>query len=612
MKSTYEERLAHYQSLAEASARRVRALGLARLATFGAGVLLLALAYGRWASWPAALGPWPGGLAFAAFVALLIVHARERRRPERAEGYVRINREALARLARRWDELPLPTPAPLLRDHPLADDLDLAGRGSLSQLLGTVQTPWGSARLARWLLVPDERSGAPARQEAVRDLTPRLDLHQDLQLFGEALADVPTEPLLEWAEGESEVSLPGALVWLCRLLAVAGLVITTLLLVGTIEHPAWLTVLLVNALLDLAFLARANRVYDKIAAGALPFERFSSLFGRLAGERFDSELARTRAAELTAGEHAASRSMARLQRIVGWSDMRFSALVYLPLIAITVWDVHVYAAFDAWRRRSGRSLRGWIDAAADLEALAALAGLARDEPEWTLPELVGEPTLRAEGLGHPLLAERVTNDVEVGPPGTCLLVTGSNMAGKSTLLRSVGLNALLGAAGGPVCARALRLPDVELATSIRVRDSLQSGVSLYMAQLLRLKEIVAALRSEDRGGRVLLFLLDEILSGTNAAERRIAVGSFVSHVLQRGATGLLATHDLTLAELPELQEVSRPVHFRHDFEEQDGEPRMRFDYVLRPGITPSVNALKLLRIVGLFDEEPDVPPSDEG
>jgi DNA mismatch repair ATPase MutS len=216
----------------------------------------------------------------------------------------------------------------------------------------------------------------------------------------------------------------------------------------------------------------------------------------------------------------------------------------------------------------------------------------------------GEDRYAARALGHPLIRadRRVTNDVEIGPAGSFLLVTGSNMSGKSTLLRSIGLDAVLAQAGGPVCAEALRMPPVELATSILVEDSLAGGVSFFMAELLRIRGVVEAADRCHAEGRVLLYLLDEILRGTNSSERQVAVRRVVLHLLRGGAIGAISSHDLQVAEIPELQAASRPVHFRETLH-PGGETAMTFDYKMRPGIATTTNALALMELVGLPRED---------
>jgi len=283
------------------------------------------------------------------------------------------------------------------------------------------------------------------------------------------------------------------------------------------------------------------------------------------------------------------------------------ALVHGIVQALTLWDFHVVFALERWQQSAGRRVRAWMDAVGVVDALAAYATLAHDHPDWTLPSVAngGAPLLHAKALAHPLLAGgvRVANDVTVGPAGTCLLVTGSNMSGKSTLLRAVGMNVVLAQAGGPVAAGALSLPPLEVHTSMRVEDSLELGLSYFMAGLARLKAIVAAAGAARGTGRPVLFLLDEILQGTNSAERLVAVRTILVRLVADGAIGAVTTHDLGLAAEPDIAVVAELVHFTETVEETAVGPRMSFDYRLRPGLATSRNALRLMRMVGI-DQAP--------
>jgi DNA mismatch repair ATPase MutS len=258
---------------------------------------------------------------------------------------------------------------------------------------------------------------------------------------------------------------------------------------------------------------------------------------------------------------------------------------------------------ERWQRRNSAAVRPWLEVLGEFEALAGLATLAHDHPDWQFPMLTPEEPaqLVARKLAHPLLrpAIAVANDVQIGPAGSFLLVTGSNMSGKSTLLRSIGLNVALAQAGGPVCAAELRLPPLQLATSMRVSDSLELGVSYFMAELQRLKDIVDAAEQVRGGPRTLLFLLDEILHGTNTAERQIAARRIIRHLLAQGAIGAVSTHDLGLAEADDLAAAGQTVHFGERLDGNGGGPLLRFDYTLRPGLAGSTNALKLMALIGL-------------
>jgi DNA mismatch repair ATPase MutS len=286
------------------------------------------------------------------------------------------------------------------------------------------------------------------------------------------------------------------------------------------------------------------------------------------------------------------------------SELRRSSVAGLFQVLL-LWDFHVLAGLERWRSRSGRRAREWLKGLGEVEALSALAGLAHDNPEWAFPEIHPGQSATIDGtdVGHPLLREdkRVVNDIEVGPARTFLLVTGSNMSGKSTLLRAIGLNVVLAQAGGVVCAARFRMPTVCLFTSMRVRDSIEHGVSYFMAGLVRLRSIVTAARAHSVDDGAFLYLLDEVLQGTNSAERHVAVCRIVGELISMDTLGAVTTHDLALADAEELKQACRPVHFTETIEVGgDGAAAgMSFDYRLRPGVATSTNALRLLELMGI-------------
>jgi DNA mismatch repair ATPase MutS len=307
-------------------------------------------------------------------------------------------------------------------------------------------------------------------------------------------------------------------------------------------------------------------------------------------------------ARLNASGHPAHAQIGRLHRLTTFWIPN-SSIGHWPLQIISLWDLQLLDMLERWQAQNGQFARDWLAAMAEVEALAALAGLTFDQPDWTFPNIDEKcDRLTARGIGHPLLADdlRVVNDVEVGPPGSFLLVTGSNMSGKSTLLRSLGVNIVLAGAGSAVCASELRLPPVRLWTSVRVQDSLERGISFFMAELQRLKQIVDAARDAAPDDPRLFYLLDEILQGTNTAERQIAARRIIHFLVDQGAIGAVSTHDLTLAEGPELTPAARPVHFSETVSRDREGPPMTFDYKIRPGLATTTNALRLMELIG-FD-----------
>ncbi len=617
----YRERHASHAAREAEAAERSRRLSNLRAATFLAivgALVLFDFLDGGWAR--LALG-----LA-AALVAAFALQVRRHRRvrwTERWEGAsASLAHEGLLRAERRWKELgaalpaaerPLPAAPP---DHPYAHDLDVTGAASLVRLLGPVTSERGRARLASWLLAPSPADDVARRRAAVRALAPEEDLRTRFTLWGrlhaprEALEGIET--FLRWAEDEPWFLRSPALVWLARTLPL--LLVATVLadvLAGT--GPWWLVPALAQLVVYRRAAPAAADSFARAEVGAGPVRALVPQIRLL--EDFETRepyLASIRE-RLGTGRDAAHRRLERAVRLLDTASSRRN-MMYQALAPVLLLDVHLGLALDRWRSAHGAGARDWLDAAGEWEALSALATLAHDHPDWTFPGPADAPAghdapaagvvLQARGLGHPLLApERcVRNDVRVGPPGTFLLVTGSNMSGKSTLLRAVGVNAVLAAAGAPVCADAFSAPPLRVHTSMRIDDSLVEGISLFMAELLRIRDVVDAARAPDPEGRPVLYLLDEMLHGTNTAERRVAARGVLEHLLSAGAIGAVSTHDLTLAEVEGLRGAAVPVHFREEVAAgADGRPRISFDYRLRPGIATTRNALQLLAAVGLAE-----------
>lgn len=545
-------------------------------------------------------------VALAAFVAVVRWHGRVRREQERAAALRDLNEEGIARLDRAWERLPSPA-EPSDEPNPTAGDLDLLGPASLRHLLGPAGTPVGDETLTGWLMEPASSAEVRARQGAVTELALRLDLRQDLNWLGRRVGHSMPDvgPFLAWAEGPRWLATRPLLVWQARLMAL----VTLATIVGALAD--WLAPLLwvapavaINLIVSWVVRRSTADLFAAVSPEPSPFPALTRQLTTLSAEDFADPRLRELSGLLVEGRSSALARLERLQRLTTLADVRHSGMVHGLLLAVLQWDVHVLDLLERWQCQSGRQAREWFARLGELEALGALAGLAHDHPDWALPEFAepSPPAVAGRALGHPLLApaQCVRNDVDLGPPGTFLLVTGSNMSGKSTLLRAVGVNVVLALAGGPVCASQLTLPELTLGTSFRVRDSLEQGLSYFMAELRRLKEVVDLAASED--GPV-LYLFDEILLGTNTEDRQVAVQKVLARLLDLGGIGAVATHDLSLATADGLAGSCRTVHFTEGFEEGEEGTRMTFDYALRPGLAPPTNALKLLSLVGLDDGE---------
>lgn len=597
MTAAYRERAARHAALRDEERRRSVVVSRLRLATFLAGAALLIVAMRE----PAFGTFLAAGGSFVTFAALVTWHSRIEDRAEWQDTLRIVNERAIARIERRWDDLPAadaPPPADVTH-HPYAIDLDLFGRASLFQLLGPAATALGSGVLARWLLEPAGREEILERQHAVTELVTPVEWRLDLAAHGELARGGQEEidRLLTWAEG------PGIRRGRLLLVVVVAILVSlwpllVLFMMGRVDTALFGVPLVTGIILSFALAKTIQAAFDRAGSGERSLERYAALLEQTAARTFASpRLARLHASLSSQGGSAPAR-LRQLDRILGCADLRRgAAILHGPIQALTLWDFWVLFALERWRRDAGARVRQWLRALAEIDALAVLAALQHDHPDWAQPEIAAEPIYAGDMVAHPLLpaGHRVANDVTVGPPGSILLVTGSNMSGKSTLLRAIGLNAVLAHAGACVCARRLRTPAVNLQTSIRVQDSLELGLSYFMAALARLKAVVDAAELP-RDGRVLLYLLDEILQGTNSAERAIAVRAVTRHLLDAGAIGAMTTHDLTLAGEEPLQSAAQLVHFTETVEGGGG---MSFDYRLRPGLATSRNALRLMQMIGI-------------
>jgi len=596
------------------------------LGLFALGALLHTGATMPWA--------WLLGLATLIFAGLVFYNLGIKSRHARLLELLRVNERGLARVQRDWDALERGYVPPHAAIHPVTSDLDLVGTSeqsaSLLKLLGATRSNPGRDRLFGWLLDdPAPSSTIRERQAMVRELAPRLDFRQDLEAICADLSDHDPSGFFEWAREPSppaNLHVGSGKVWAARLLPLVMIGVTVAAGIGFVSLPIWVVTYLVFGGIAVGLTRRIHEGFQRLSRQSRVFSAYADAFDRLVEEPFDSPAL----AEPVAACRAAGDRVSKLETLVSLSDFRLQGLAYLPVLPFTFWDVHVAERLQVWHRENAAHVDDWFEAYHQIDALSGLAGLHHDHPDWAFAEVAESadrsPSLDFKALGHPLLADgvRVCNDLTLGRsaangrPEPCLLVTGSNMSGKSTLLRSIGINVLLGQAGGPVCASGASFPPSRLATSIRVVDSLEDGISFFMAQLLRLKEVTESARELarrrasggsglERGGDTppprALFLLDEILSGTNTAERQVAVRRVLAHLVELGAFGAMSTHDLDLAQHPELGQHCRPVHFREDFKRTEDGPTMVFDYHLRDGISPTVNALKFLEIMGLGEDD---------
>jgi MutS-like protein len=590
-------------SLAAAIRRHVT-FGNLRVAALAAGLAAAYVAFARglfsgwWLLAPTAAFFWTGARLERA------VNARAR-----LGRAVAFYERALARLNGRWAGTGGETGARFLDDgHLYARDLDLFGEASLFELLSCARTRIGEETLAAWLKEPAGPEAVRARQEAVVELAPRTDLREDFAVLGEdARTGVHAEALAVWGEQPGRLESSEVPAWAWPLsgagaLAAVGLLAWLAVQVGLLQLGAdtlaalrayALTLIAICGAVAWRFHARTAAILRDVRPAAHDLGLLAGVVGRLEAERFAAARLTVLRADLDIEGQPPSRRIARLNALVDLVDSRDHLVIRLvgPLL---LWDLHLVYAIERWRRTSGPAVRRWLAAVGEMEALSSLAGYHYEHPDDVFPDLgAGTPCFDGEDLGHPLLSEAITvrNDVRLAGELRMLVVSGSNMSGKTTLLRTVGVNAVLAQAGAPVRARRLRLTPLEIGASIRIQDSLQAGVSRFYAEITRLGLIMRC-----AGEAPVLFLIDELLHGTNSHDRRIGAEAIVRGLVERGAIGLVTTHDLALAHVAEaLGARGANAHFEDSLE--DG--RMRFDYRMRPGVVQKSNALALMRSVGL-------------
>jgi hypothetical protein len=594
-RAEYHQRLTARRTVAVERERIHAISGNSRFAVAFLGVVLLIVVFAlQWLSPAWLLVPVLG------FVAVSAWHARVSRELRSARRAVGFYERGLARFEERWFGTGETGNRYIDEKHPCALDLDLFGPNSLFQLLCSARTRSGADRLASWLLAPAAPDEVRARQAAVAELRGKLDLREDLAIFG---ADVPEGADLAGLAGWAEAPV----VLRSRLLRVVALVLAIL---GTITLTAWVwsefvapdrrlaiafaVVAIAEAVLALWLGGRVKQVIEPLQRRANALAVFHGVLARLEREEFTSPRLASLRDQLRTTDRLPSERIAQFMGLLELLDSERN-LYFKPFALVLLWKTQIALALEEWRATTGPAIRGWLDAVAEFEALASLAAYAYENPADPFPDVVAEgPMFDGVGLGHPLLPREkcVRNDVHLSGGRRLLVVSGSNMSGKSTLLRTVGVNVVLALAGAPVRATQVRLSPLVVGATLRVQDSLQAGRSRFFTEVLRVRQLVEL----SRGSPPLLFLLDELFAGTNSHDRRDGAEAVVRTLVDAGAIGFITTHDLALTHIAEaLGDRATNVHFEDQFENDV----VTFDYRMRPGVVQRSNALALMRSVGL-------------
>ena len=586
-RAIYRNRLAALESDAAACQRQHMLFGYARLALVVAGIAVTWFSFyqhlvSRW--WLLAI--------FAVFVVVARRHSAVLQRKMEAQRAIEFFQRGMARIDDRWADLPARAAELHGTGSLFAEDLDLFRRGGLFELLNTARTSAGDDALTSWLLEPADRDAILARQAAIAELRGRTELHEQLTSCGQAdFERLDVVALARWASG-AEAAIPVSWRWTCPVLVILTIAAAVRYLA---TNHGWLLLLMaiIDATITFALLKRAQTLFVSAERASESLRLVSVLVERWEQQELTSPLLRELQQALHAAEATASHALARLALLTRMMEQRGNFIVRV-FDAPLLYSVQLAGAAQAWKRRYGTSLELWLRSLGELEAVQSLATYSFEHPNDPFPELVtGEACFEATALGHPLIAESkcVRNDVSLGGETRLLLLSGSNMSGKSTLLRAVGINAVLAMAGAPVRAASLRMTPLQVGASIQVNDSLQEGRSRFYSEILRLRAICEL--AEERPP--VLFLLDELLDGTNSGDRLTGAAGIAHALMTSGAIGLISTHDLALTAIGDGAHALRNVHFEERIE--NGE--MRFDFRLRDGIVTTRNGVALMRMIGL-------------
>jgi hypothetical protein len=588
-RAIYQLRLDDYRTRCAAFERQLDRIGVARLVAGFAGAVLLILIFGpRWLSLAWIVLP------LSTLIALSVWYARVKSRRNVCRRAQAFWQRGLDRLGDAWAGKGDAGTRYIDESHLYAADLDLFGTGSLFERLCEAHTRGGQDQLAAWLKQPANAATVRSRQGAVAELRGRFELRERLALLGEAIpGGFDTEPLVNWTV--SPVVLPLRTgTWIVHGLTVA--VGAAALAWAFFDAGFWplLGVLALQSAFVLYHARRVREVLSVIERRAGNLFELSGILAAIEAQSFSADHLRGLQESLKTGGEPPSRQTARLAGLIEMLNSRRNQ-VFIPFALLLMWGTRFAFLIEAWRSRSGPAVGRWLAVIAEMEALLSLAAFSFENPGDGFPEVVAEgPLYHGVALRHPLMPRGtcVPNELTLDSQMRLLVVSGSNMSGKSTFLRTVGINAVLALAGSTVPAERLRISPLAIGATLRIQDSLMAGKSRFYAEITRIQQIM----EKAKGPLPLLFLFDEILHGTNSHDRGLGAEAIVRALVERGAIGLLTTHDLALAHIAEqLGPLAANVHFADRL--VDGQ--MVFDYRMQPGVVRHSNAIELMRVVGL-------------
>ena len=589
-REVYQSREAEFSASAARLRKLSDRLSMARLAAFAGGLILFAILLSLYAF--AAIATMT--VALILFAWMVIKYETTEKSRKRYMHLAEINRLELTCLDgdfsgfKTGDEY-------IERDHPYSYDLDIFGKASLFQYICRTSSRPASDLLAEYLKQSASREEILRRQEAVAELQPLVEWRQELMTLGYLNAGAGSDPapLIQWLESDDLFlkTVREKIVTAClSLLALAAVILVITGLPAAILVP----VLGVNYIFYSTRFKRISKLQEQVSRSSDLLKAYSAFIKLIENQNFASPLLQKLQSAFR-DDIAASDRIRQLSKLVGRLDWRLNMLISGPLNLLFFTDISFCLALERWKRGHASRIPGWFAAMAEFEVLASMANMAFNNPRWVFPKVTENYfVFRAQGIGHPLIpaARRISNDFAAEGAGKTIIVTGSNMSGKSTFLRTCGVNAVLAFAGAPVCASAFTVSHVRLHSSMRISDSLEENISSFYAELHRLRAIITGAESDPKA----LLLLDEILRGTNSDDRYTGSVALIRQLTGYGSAAMVATHDLRLARLE--RELPQAIENYHFDVKVSGE-ELFFDYRLTPGICSSFNASLLMKKMGI-------------
>jgi hypothetical protein len=565
--------------------------GWFRLAAAALGVFLI------WLNWTNGAGYIVGSILFC--IAIFLYWLRKDLSNNEAidyhEALQQLNKEELLYLDHQYTHHP-DGQQMAGKEHPYADDLDIFGRASIYQFINRTASEQGNWKLAGWLSAPAKAAEITARQDAVKALAKQIDWTQQFRArAGINTITIATEQSIrKWlSEPTHFLQKP---YWHIVRFVVPAIAVATLLayIFDYIDFQQFLVAVSVFGMVAFLITKQVQPQYEQLNKISPQVDTLSTALGVIESAQFEDPVLSALREQLVNQQTRASVSIQALNKILGRFDYKLNPVVYVPLNLLFLWDLQQVLQLEQWKKAHTVDVGQWFEVLSEMESLVSLATLHFNHPAWCFPEIQEtKPEFTATAIGHPLIppAKMVTSSFSTIGKGQINIITGSNMAGKSTFLRSVGVNLVLGSMGAPVCAGTMRFTPLMVMSSMRIKDNLEENTSTFYAELKKLKEIILAVKHQ----QPVFILLDEILRGTNSNDRHIGSKALIRQLLNDEAIGLVATHDLELATLA----ADQPGIHNYHFDVQVQGEELFFDYVLKDGICNSLNASLLMKKIGI-------------